>query len=99
MKTFAELGIKTEVRMTGSKINIARVLNREISVMDYRVEDSKFPKNKSGKCIYLQIEIDKEKHVVFTGSDVLLSQIIQVPHEEMPFKTTIVKIGEYFEFT
>ncbi len=99
MRKFSDLGIKTEVRMTGSKINITRIMNREISVLDYKIEDSKFPKNKSGKCLFLQIEFDGEKRVVFTGSDVLISQIRQVPHENLPFTATIVKNSEYFEFT
>lgn len=99
MKKFSDLGIKSEVGMTGSKITIARILNREITVVSYRIEDSKFPKNKSGKCLFLQIEVDNEKRVVFTGSDVLLSQIKQVNPEDLPFVATIIKNGEHFEFT
>jgi hypothetical protein len=37
--------------------------------------------------------------VVFTGSDVLISQIKQVDPEQLPFAATIIKNGEYFEFT
>jgi hypothetical protein len=37
--------------------------------------------------------------VVFTGSDVLISIIKQVEESDFPFKTTIVKNGEHFEFT
>jgi len=85
--------------MTGSKITIARILNREITVLSYRIEDSKFPKNESGKCLFLQIEVDNEKRVVFTGSDVLLSQIKQVNPDDLPFVATIIKNGEHFEFT
>ena len=99
MKKFSELGVKTEVRMTGSKINITRIMNREITVLDYKIEDSKFPKNKSGKCLFLQVEFDGERRVVFTGSDVLISQIKQVDPEQLPFAATIIKNGEYFEFT
>ena len=99
MKKFSDLGIKSEAGMTGSKITIARILNREITVLSYRIEDSKFPKNKSGKCLFLQIEVDNEKRVVFTGSDVLLSQIKQVNPEDIPFVSTIIKNGEHFEFT
>lgn len=99
MRKFSELGIKTEVRMTGNKINITRIMNREITILDYRLEESKFTKNKSGKCLFLQLEVDGEKRVVFTGSDVLISQIKQIPNEELPILATIIKNGEYFEFT
>jgi hypothetical protein len=47
----------------------------------------------------LQLEVDGEKRVVFTGSDVLISQIKQIPSEELPILATIIKNGEYFEFT
>ena len=99
MKKFSELGIKTEVRMTGSKINITRIMNREVIVLDFKIEDSKFPKNKSGKCLFLQVEFEGERRVVFTGSDVLISQITQVGEDNLPFVATIIKNGEYFEFT
>jgi hypothetical protein len=39
------------------------------------------------------------KYVIFTGSDVLIDQIKQVPEGEYPFVTTIVKTMKYYEFT
>jgi hypothetical protein len=100
MRSFKELGIKpVQNAMTGEKIKINRVINREIVVTGYRIEQSKYPKNKSGKCLTLQVEIDGEKRVVFTGSDILIGMIQQVPESEIPFKTTIVKEGERFEFS
>ena len=43
--------------------------------------------NKSGNVMTLQIEMNGEKHVVFTGSDYLINQINQIE-----------KNGEHFEF-
>src|SRR5665647_3573842 len=97
MKKFSDLGIKSEAGMTGSKITIARILNREITVLSYRIEDSKFPKNKSGKCLFLQIEVDNEKKVVFTESDVLLSHMNQVLPEDLTSVSTLIQHGEHFE--
>jgi len=100
MKNFSELGIKSSHRvLSGEKVKIRHILNRDILVWDYRIEKSKFPKNKSGMCLHLQIEFDGHKHVVFTGSDVLIDLIKQVPEDEFPFQTVIVQTGEYFEFT
>lgn len=99
MKKFRELGVTTSQRMIGDKIKINKVLNREIVVHSSRIEDSKYPKNKSGKCLALQIEIDNEMHVIFTGSDVLIESVTQIQKEDYPFATTIVKSGEYFQFT
>lgn len=96
MKDFKDFGIKTSLQsFTGDKIKMERILNREISVYDFRIEDSKF----KGKCLYLQIAIADIKYVVFTGSGALIEMIQQVPKIEFPFKTTILKENERFEFT
>ena len=98
MKQFKEFGIKSITKnFTGDKIKIGRILNREIVVLDYKVEQSKYDKG-NGKCLHLQIEVDNSKHVVFTGSSVLMDVIQQVPKSELPFKTTIVRENEHYEF-
>ncbi|MFT3704676.1 MAG: hypothetical protein QM802_20090 [Agriterribacter sp.] len=98
MKQFKDLGIKSITQnFIGDKIKISRLINREIVVHDYRVEQSKYDKG-NGKCLHLQIEVDNSKHVVFTGSSVLMDTIQKVPKTELPFKTTIVKENEHYEF-
>ena len=99
MKSFKDLNVQTSGRMIGDKIKINKVLNREVVVHNAKIEPSKFSKNKSGKCLYLQIELEGERHVVFTGSDVLIEAIVQIKNDDYPFVTTIVKSGEYFQFT
>ena len=99
MKKFSELGIKVPAdTLTGDKIKINKILNKEIKVINYKIDDSKFQKNKSGKCLVLQIEVDNEKRIVFTGSDILIKMIQQVNKEDMPFICMIIKEGEHFEF-
>lgn len=73
-------------------------MNREIVVVAYKIETSKYEKG-NGKCLHLQIEIGQTKHVVFTGSTGLMDQIEKVPRDKLPFKTTIVRENERFEFT
>lgn len=99
MKNFKDFGIKAEItNFTGDKIKITRILNREIVVLDYKIEDSKFGDSK--KCLCLQIEIDGEKRVVFTGSVVLMNMIQSVPRDGgFPFTTKIIKDDERFEFS
>lgn len=98
MKKFKDFGIKTPLQsFVGDKIKIDRIINREITVYDFRVEDSKYGSNR--KCLYLQIGIGDLKYVVFTGSTVLIETIQQVPKTEFPFATTIVKDNERFEFS
>lgn len=99
MKKFSDLNIKPVHKgFVGDKIKINRILNKDIVVQDFKIEESKFPKNKSGKCLYLQIEVDNEKRVLFTGSDFLIDTIQKVPQEALPFLCQIVKENEHFEF-
>lgn len=99
MKSFKDLNIKSNTPMIGEKIKISKVLNKEIVINDYRVTDSKFPKNKSGKCLCIQIVFEGDMRVIFSGSDVLISQIEQVDREVLPITSTIRQQGDYYEFT
>lgn len=100
MKSFKELNIKPKETsgFTGDKMKIAKVFNKEIIVHDFKIQKSKFEKG-NDKCLYLQIELNNQKYVVFTGSTFLMDTIQQVPKEEFPFTTTIIKEDERFEFT
>jgi hypothetical protein len=99
MKKFSDMAIPISNRLIGDKMKINKILNREIIVHSFRIENSKYSKNKSGKCLFLQIEFEQVKYVVFTGSDVLLDQIQLVKDDDFPFITTIIKNQEYFEFS
>lgn len=98
MKSFSDLGIKpTAQGFTGDKIKIDRLLNREIIILDFKISPST---QKAGtECLTLQIEINEQKHVVFTGAKGLMETIKQVPREEFPFKTTIIKEFDSPRFT
>lgn len=98
MTAFKDLGIKAELStFTGDKIKIDRLLNAEISVLAYKIEDSKV---KPGtKLLILQIEKSGVKHVLFTGSTILMQMIKQVTEDKFPFTTIIIKESEHLEFT
>jgi hypothetical protein len=99
MKGFKDLGIETHSNnFIGDKIKISKVLNREIVITNFRIEQSKYPKNKSGKCLHLQIDLGNEKKIIFTGSDVLIKTIEQVKLEDLPIACQIIQEGEHFEF-
>lgn len=96
MKSFKEFNIKSEVHaFSGDKIKIAKILNREIIVLDYKVEDSKY----TDKCLYMHIELQGVKHVVFTGSKNLIDMINKVSKSDFPFTATIIQENERYEFT
>jgi hypothetical protein len=99
MHTFKDFQITSSQKtFTGDKIKIDRILNREIIVEAYKIEKSKFEKA-SGRCLHLQISLGQTKHVVFTGSVVLMDQIEKVPKDKIPFITTIVRENERLQFT
>ncbi|WP_294344675.1 hypothetical protein [Prosthecochloris sp.] len=97
MQHFSDFAEPTHV-LDGDKIRIDNILNKEIIVLGFRIHNSKFDKNKSGKCLTLQIKLDDETRVIFTGSDVLISQI-EKHKKQIPFLTTIKKVDRFYMFT
>lgn len=98
MKKFSDLGIKIETPMTGDKIKLSKVLNRLFILLDFNISDSKFQKGKSEKCLKIQIEIDGEKRIIFSGSSILICQIAQMSKSDLPVECTIIQVGEHYEF-
>lgn len=98
MTKFSELGIKPELStFTGDKIKVDKLLNAEISVISFKIEDSK--KKPGTKFMTLQLEKQGTKYVFFTGSTILMQMINKVPKDKFPFTTTIIKESEHLEFT
>lgn len=99
MNKFSQFGITPTINsLVGDKIKINRILNREITVTDFRIEESKYGESGS-KCLYIQFNIGDQQHVVFTGSKPLIETIQLVPKKDFPFTTTIVKIDQRYEFS
>jgi hypothetical protein len=101
MNSFSQFNIKTSAKgFEGDKIKISKILNKEIVVHHFKIEDSKVFKDRgSCKCLHLQISVNGEKHIVFTSSGGLIDAIIQVPETGFPFTTTIVEDGDRYIFT
>jgi hypothetical protein len=98
MKNFKDMNITVAARaFVGDSLKIERLLNREIVVHHFKITES--TKKVGTKCLYLQLEIDGQKRVLFTGAIALLEAIQKVPAESFPFTTTIVKDNERFEFS
>ena len=98
MTAFKDLGIRATSRaFTGEKIKIERLLNRETKVIHFKIEDSS--KKAGTKCLYLQLEFEGQKRVLFTGAQALIEVIQQIPADKFPFTTTIVKDNDRYEFS
>lgn len=81
--------------LEGEKISLLELLNKEVEVLAYKLGDSK---QKSGtQCLTLQIRYENKLRVLFTGSSVLISQVLKYT-DKLPFQAKIKKINNYFTF-
>jgi hypothetical protein len=81
----------------GEKIKADKILNREIAVLDYKIEQSKY--EGKGQCIHMQIMVGDDKRVLFISGKKLMEALEQINKSDFPFKTTIVKENDWYEFT
>jgi len=93
-KRFADFAEERQP-LDGEKTKIDSVLNREILVIGYNVSRSRYDKNTSGKCVTIQFELDDERRILFSGSDVLIEQFEKYGGM-VPFLTTIKKIDRFY---
>ena len=84
--------------LEGDKVKIANILNKEIIVTNYRVQNSK--QKKDTKCVTIQFVYPgfDEPYVVFTGSTVLQRQLEEYEHK-LPFRAIVKQISNYYTFT
>lgn len=98
MKSFSEFKLKPQyTAFTGDKIQIDKILNIPITVLAYKIGQSTVKKGTT--LLTMQIEHKGERRVVFTGATILQQLIQQIPPEDFPFTTTIIKNGDTLEFT
>lgn len=100
MKTFQELNLPPSegACFIGEKIQVKRIIDREIAVMDYRIEPSK--KFAGTMMLAMQVKVDDNLHVIFTSGKQLIDVIEKVQKPQLPFRTTIVKVNERsYKFT
>jgi hypothetical protein len=98
MRKFSEFNIQPNITsFVGEKIQVQKLFNLPITVIDFKIEPSK--QKKDTQLLTLQIQKGSEKRIVFTGSIVLIDQIKRVPKNEFPFETVIRGDNDYYEFT
>lgn len=95
MKKFSDFAKNTGI-MKGDKIAISEVLDKEIIVDSYTIGESRY---EGKKLLTLQINLDGEDRIIFTGSTVLIDQCDEYK-DHMPFEATIIKVnGKFYSFT
>ena len=87
---------KNQLPMPGNKKRLDDILNREITVVDFRLRKS--TKRDGTECLQMQFVLDDEVCVLFTGSSVLINQIKEAK-DNIPFVGTVVKIDRYYSFS
>ena len=81
--------------LEGEKVSLLELLNKEVEVLAYKLGDST---QKSGtQCLTLHIRYENKLRVLFTGSSVLISQVLKYA-DKLPFQAKIKKINNYFTF-
>lgn len=96
-RRFAEFA-RERLPLDGDKVKLDAIVNREITVIGYAIKRSRYDKNNSGKFLTLQLELDGERRILFTGSDVLIEQLEQYG-DQVPFLATIKKIDRFYTLT
>lgn len=95
MKKFSDFAKTEDSHMEGDKLKLSEILGKEILLKRYSVAKSK---HYSGEYATLQFELEGKLHVLFIGSKVIMEQLQQY-ESELPFLTTIVKIGKYYSLS
>lgn len=80
----------------GDKKKVEDILNQEILIIDFKVQESK--QRKGTDYITIQFKIDDILYITFTGSNVLIQQLNKYK-ENIPFFTMIKKIDKYYTFS
>ena len=100
MKNFSQLNIQQPDKgFIGDKIKIEKLLGIETIIHKYKIEPSNYPEKGNGMRLRLQITYKGELCITFTSAIGLQETIQQVPQDEFPFKTTIIRENERFKFT
>jgi hypothetical protein len=98
MKKFSDFA-KEECPPEGTKLCMTDVLDKPILIYKWSVKPS--IKNPGKKYLTLQFTLkddeEQEKHVLFTGSGVMIDQVER--YKEPEFEATITKIHKYYTFS
>jgi hypothetical protein len=94
MKSFREIA-KDDIHLAGDKKSLSEITDKQIIITGYKITKSKF---KEDNYLAIQYELDGEKYVTFTGAQVLIEQLKKYG-EQIPFETTIKRLGKFYSFT
>lgn len=89
---FSDFADNRDFPLEGGKSKLNDILNIEVLITAFKISPSKVNK---GNYLTIQFELDGEKHVAFTGSEVLSNQLERYK-DKIPFRAKIIKQDKYF---
>jgi hypothetical protein len=95
VKRFSDFAKSEDSKLEGDKLKIADILDKQILLKAFSISKSK---HYSGEYATLQFESDNRKHVVFISSKVIIEQLKKY-EDQLPYLTTVVKIGKYYSLS
>lgn len=81
--------------LVGDKLRIDDALNKPLIVMAFRVDTSKYNREDDQKYVGIQVMLDGQERVIFTGSGVLIAQLEKY-QDKIPFQATLKKVNKYY---
>lgn len=81
-----------EEPLDGEKKKIAEILNKEILILNFRIQKSKI---KDGGYMIVQFELNDKEYVIFTTARRVMKKL-QRHKERMPFRATIIQKFRYY---
>jgi hypothetical protein len=94
MKKFSDFA-EDNISITGEKIKIDDVLNKELEIINYTIAESKYKKREDDKLLTIMFKLEDEDKILFTGSRVLMEQLEKYK-EELPFKAIIKRVNKFY---
>jgi len=98
--------LSTRQVLDGDKIKVDDVLNKKIIVTGFNVGSSKYKDKGGDYCLkvqfYFEDDESKEKHIFFSGSSVIKSQLEEMQSsqkDKLLFRTIVKKVGDYYSLT
>jgi hypothetical protein len=89
---FSDFADNRDFPLEGCKSKLSEILNIEIIITGYKISPSKVNK---GNYLTIQYELNNERRVVFTGSEVLSHQLERYK-DKIPFRAKVIKQDKYF---
>lgn len=95
LQRFSDFNTSPKV-LDGTKIKIDEVLDKEIIIRAFRKGESHYKTKEYATVQFTYAEGEsKEKHIFFTGSTVVIDQLVTY-ESKLPFLTIVKKIEKYY---